>query len=69
MISFSFNQIWLYSYLIVLFNIKNKNKKMITAVIVGTIIFIALWIAAAAAINNYVQKDLTDQKLKEDYRS
>ena len=42
---------------------------MITAVIVGTIIFIALWIAAAASINNYVQKDLTDQKLKEDYRS
>jgi heme O synthase-like polyprenyltransferase len=42
---------------------------MFTAVIVGTIIFIALWIAAAAAINNYVQKDLTDEKLKEDYRS
>ena len=42
---------------------------MLTAVIVGTIIFIAIWIAASAAINNYVQKDLTDQKLKEEYRT
>ena len=42
---------------------------MITAVIVGTIIFIAIWIVASAAINNYVQKDLTDEKLKEDYRT
>ena len=42
---------------------------MFTAVIVGTIIFVTLWIAAAAAINNYVQKDLTDEKLKEEYRS
>ena len=42
---------------------------MITAVIVGTIIFIAIWIAVSAAINNYVQKDLTDQKLKEEYRT
>ncbi len=41
---------------------------MITAVIVGTIIFIALWIGASAAINNYVQKDITDEKLKEEYR-
>ena len=42
---------------------------MLTAVIVGTIIFIAIWIAGAAAINNYVQKDLADEKLKEEYRS
>ena len=42
---------------------------MITAVIVGTIIFIAIWIVASAAINNYVQKDLIDEKLKEEYRS
>ena len=35
---------------------------MFTAVIVGTIIFIAIWIAGAAAINNYVQKDLADEK-------
>ena len=42
---------------------------MITAVIVGTFVFIALWIGASAAINNYVQKDLADEKLKEEYRS
>ena len=41
---------------------------MITAVIVGTFVFIALWIGASAAINNYVQKDLVDEKLKEEYR-
>ena len=40
---------------------------MFTAVIVGTIIFVAIWIEASAAINNYVQKDLTDQKLKDEY--
>jgi hypothetical protein len=42
---------------------------MITAVIVGTIVFIGIWIGAAAAINNYVQKDEQDIKLKEEYRS
>ena len=41
---------------------------MFTAVIVGTFIFIALWIGASAAINNYVQKDIVDEKLKEEYR-
>ena len=41
---------------------------MFVAVIVGTFIFIALWIGASAAINNYVQKDMTDEKLKEEYR-
>jgi hypothetical protein len=41
---------------------------MMTAVIVGTFIFIAIWIGSSAAINNYVQKDLTDEKLKEEYR-
>ena len=41
---------------------------MLTAVIVGTFIFIAIWIGASAAINNYVQKDMVDEKLKEEYR-
>ena len=41
---------------------------MLLAVVVGTFIFIALWIGASSAINNYVQKDMTDEKLKEEYR-
>ena len=41
---------------------------MMTAVIVGTFVFISLWIGASAAINNYVQKDIDDEKLKEEYR-
>ena len=35
-----------------------------TAVIVGTFIFIAIWIGSSAAINNYVQKDLTDEMMR-----
>ena len=38
-------------------------------IVLSLIIFIAIWIAGAAAINNYVQKDLADEKLKEEYRS
>ena len=36
--------------------------------VVGTIVFIIIWIVAAILINNHVQKDLIDPAVKTEYR-
>lgn len=37
-------------------------------VIIGTCVFVAIYVGGAFGINNYVQKDLTDDRIKEEYR-
>ena len=51
-------------YLIYLINI----FKMWNVVIAGTIIFIILWLVAYYFINDYIQKIVNEQKLKDEYR-
>ena len=41
---------------------------MFGGVIVGTIIFIGICIGASITINNHVQKDVSDPKVKEEYK-
>ena len=38
-------------------------------VVIGTIVFAILYVVATIAIHNYVQKDLTDRKIKAEYRT
>lgn len=37
-------------------------------IIFGTCVFIAIYVGGVFSINNYVQKDLTDDRIKEEYR-
>ncbi len=42
---------------------------MFGGVIVGTIVFAVLYVVATIVINNYVQKDVNDPKIKAEYRT
>ena len=41
---------------------------MFGGVVVGTCIFIIICIGASITINNYVQKDVNDPRVKEEYK-